>query len=240
MESLMHPVRGPRPAVRAALVAVLVAAFPCAVVASDDQKEKQAKAARKAAKEAAEAREEQAEQAAKEQRRQAHMDHEEIEDFVDRVEQYYKIHEHVEKEIGGVPRKDSDARTIAEFSRRLAEGIRARRAGARQGDIFTPTLRQAFLRLFRATLVGREGAVEKRVVLREGNPAADEDDRQRVPLKVNGTYSLSAPLSTVPPTLLEKLPQLPKEVRYQFVGRTLVLYDAEASIIVDYLPNAVS
>jgi hypothetical protein len=55
---------------------------------------------------------------------------------------------------------------------------------------------------------------------------------------VNAAYPDSAPLSTVPPTLLLRLPKLPKEVEFRFVGRDLVLYDAYADLIVDFVPNA--
>jgi hypothetical protein len=46
-------------------------------------------------------------------------------------------------------------------------------------------------------------------------------------------------LSLVPPALLLKLPQLPKELDYRFVGRHLILRDATANIIVDYILDAV-
>jgi hypothetical protein len=42
----------------------------------------------------------------------------------------------------------------------------------------------------------------------------------------------------MPPTLLLRLPTLPDALKYLFVGRTLVLRDEEAGLIVDYLPNA--
>jgi hypothetical protein len=38
---------------------------------------------------------------------------------------------------------------------------------------------------------------------------------------------------------LLRLPQLPKEVEYRFVGRDLILRDVAANLIVDFLPNAV-
>ena len=40
------------------------------------------------------------------------------------------------------------------------------------------------------------------------------------------------------PTLLAKLPQLPKEVRYRFVGRNMLLVDRESNVIIDYMPDA--
>jgi hypothetical protein len=46
-------------------------------------------------------------------------------------------------------------------------------------------------------------------------------------------------LTTTPPTLLVKLPELPQELAYRFVGRDLTLIDIEARLIVDLIPNAI-
>jgi hypothetical protein len=43
----------------------------------------------------------------------------------------------------------------------------------------------------------------------------------------------------VPPSLLLKLPQLPNEVRYRFVGRALIVRDTEANVILDYILDAI-
>jgi hypothetical protein len=56
---------------------------------------------------------------------------------------------------------------------------------------------------------------------------------------INGQYIPAAPLSTVPPTVLLQLPPLPEELEYRFVGRTLILRDSIANLIVDFIPNAV-
>ena len=42
----------------------------------------------------------------------------------------------------------------------------------------------------------------------------------------------------MPPTLLLKLPQLPKQVRYRFVGRHMILMDRENDLIIDYMLDA--
>jgi hypothetical protein len=58
-------------------------------------------------------------------------------------------------------------------------------------------------------------------------------------LKVNASYPSGAPLSTVPPTVLLKLPKLPKQLQYRFAGLDLVLHDPDANLIVDFLPRAI-
>ena len=40
------------------------------------------------------------------------------------------------------------------------------------------------------------------------------------------------------PTLLLRLPQLPKQLRYRFVGHNLLLIDRENGLIVDYMTKA--
>ena len=57
-------------------------------------------------------------------------------------------------------------------------------------------------------------------------------------LAVNSTYPISAPFSTVPPSVLMALPPLPKELEFRFVGRNLILRDTKANMIVDVLPEA--
>jgi hypothetical protein len=43
----------------------------------------------------------------------------------------------------------------------------------------------------------------------------------------------------VPPSLLLKMPELPEQVRYRFVGRTLILRDTDANVILDFIPDIV-
>jgi hypothetical protein len=52
-------------------------------------------------------------------------------------------------------------------------------------------------------------------------------------------YPVDAPVSTMPAPVLLRMPQLPKELEYRFVGKSLVLRDTEANIIVDVIPGAV-
>src|SRR6185503_9267869 len=47
-----------------------------------------------------------------------------------------------------------------------------------------------------------------------------------------------APAPRVPPMLLESLPQLPAQVEFDFVGRTLILRDVDADVVIDFVPEA--
>ena len=62
------------------------------------------------------------------------------------------------------------------------------------------------------------------------------------PPTVNGLYPTDSPkgpaaLPSFPPKLLALLPELPETVEYRFLGQSLVLRDAAANVIVDFLPS---
>jgi hypothetical protein len=66
---------------------------------------------------------------------------------------------------------------------------------------------------------------------------ADEKPTE-VTLRVNYPYPNDEKVVNMPPTLLLKLPELPKQLRYEFVGRHLILLDRETRLIIDYVSNA--
>ena len=92
--------------------------------------------------------------------------------------------------------------------------------------------RALFRRLMYPELKGEDGPETKASIAGHDKPPA-------VPLKVNAKYPESAPLPTVPPNLLARLPQLPEDVEYRIVGKDLILRDVDANIIVDFIPNAI-
>ena len=50
---------------------------------------------------------------------------------------------------------------------------------------------------------------------------------------------MTDPISTVPPDVLQTLPKLSEDMEYRFVGDNLILLDAHAHIIADYIPDAI-
>lgn len=168
--------------------------------------------------------------------RRDRMVREEIEEFLEEVEEYL---EHRRKAREGLPKlKDrAEPEDVTAYAKGLADNIRERRKGAKQGDIFTPRLARAFRRIF-ARELARSGR-DRNIVLTEGNPTGDEERYTPPKVVVNGQYIPAAPLSTVPPTVLLALPTLPEEVEYRFVGRSLILRDSVANLIIDFIPNAV-
>jgi hypothetical protein len=150
--------------------------------------------------------------------------------FTERVQEYVKLHK---KLAASLPRlkPTKDAAKIAERQSALAQKLREARSGAKRGDIFTPEISAQFVLLIRREFRGPEAPAVRKTI-REGSPLKD------MPLRVGAAYPEALPFTTVPPTLLQTLPVLPEEVAYRIVGRDLILYDVEANIIVDFIPEA--
>jgi hypothetical protein len=125
----------------------------------------------------------------------------------------------------------TSVKKIHDHRQQIAEGIRSARASAHQGEIFTPTVAEWFRGRLKTTLDGPDGP-KIRASLRHAEPV------RQVDLKVDSQYPASVPLQSMPPSLLLNLPQLPKGLEYRIVGRVLVLRDADADTIADFLPLA--
>jgi len=146
--------------------------------------------------------------------------------FNERVRQYLKLR-------NALPNQRTTKRQaqIVDRRRTLADAIREARPAAKQGDIFTPESTQQFLTVIRDTLQGM-GSAKVRKTIRQGEPVSG------VHLTVNGAYPVRVPRTTVPPTLLLRLPRLPDKLAYRIVGHDFVLQDTEARLVVDLIPGA--
>ena len=109
----------------------------------------------------------------------------------------------------------------------LAKRIRVARAGAQEGEIFTPTISVEFRKVLRLEMNAHTWAA-----IMDDNPGEFSN-------QINGTYPEERPLSTVPPNVLAVLPRLPDDIQYRFVGRHLILLDTRASVILDRIPYAI-
>jgi hypothetical protein len=144
-------------------------------------------------------------------------------EFTRRVQQYLKLRKATPRE-----RTTKYQEEIADRRSALAQAIREARSGAKQGDIFSPEIADQFLKVIRSTLQG----ANVRKTIRQGEPVAS------VRVTVNGAYPEHLPLTTVPPTLLLRLPQLPERLAYRIVGHDFVLQDTEARLVIDFIPDA--
>jgi hypothetical protein len=159
-----------------------------------------------------------------------------IKDFTDRVKEYLKLHKKAAETLPALTGNE-DPVTVAAHRVALAQAIRIRRPTARRGDVFDAKVVPTIVARVRTELQGAE-ARPARKVIREGNPSYDEEGYVPVSIRVNAAYPLRAPVSTVPASVLLVLPPLPETLDYRFVGRDLILRDAEANLIVDYILGA--
>jgi hypothetical protein len=152
-------------------------------------------------------------------------------DFTKRVEAYTDLRKKLERD-GAKLEETKDAAKIKAAQEALAQRMRAARAGARRGDIFTPETVALFRRLMYPEVKGPDAAVTKKAI---------KDDAPPKPIKlaINAAYPEGAPLPTVPPNLLMRLPKLPDDLEYRVVHTDLILRDGRANIIVDYIPGAI-
>ncbi len=126
--------------------------------------------------------------------------------------------------------KDSTPEQLHAYRTALEESLKNARAGAKRGELFRPETADYIRRTLKTEFQGKDR--------RELRDSVFETETQGVVLRVNYPYAESAELSEMPATLLAKLPQLPKEVRYRFVGRNMLLVDRESNVIIDYMPDA--
>jgi hypothetical protein len=161
-----------------------------------------------------------------------------IEEFTERVKKYSDLQEKIDDSLPKV-KKEEDPNVIIKREEQFKTAIRSARQDAAAGDIFIPAVRPIFKKIIKEEISGAQGKRARQMVLGEGNPKSPESPA-RVDLTVNGHYPTKAPLSTMPPSLLLRLPQLPEGIEYRFVGRTLILFDPKANLIIDLLPDAVS
>ena len=152
-----------------------------------------------------------------------------VDSFDKQVKNYIQLRNKVKD---GAPKlsKDSTPEQLHAYRNALEQSIRTARAGARQGDLFTPATAEYIRRTLKAEFQGKDR--------RDLRDTVFETEIQGVVLRVNYPYAQSAELSEMPATLLAELPPLPKELRYRFVGRNLLLVDRESNLIIDYMPDA--
>src|SRR5579872_936512 len=150
-----------------------------------------------------------------------------VAEFEQRAKQYLDWRETT---VGKAPYPTNSPRKIVAARQELANRVRVSRAGAKQGEVFTPEIANYFRREITATFNGRYG---KRI-----RSSLKNSEPSEIHLEINQSYPEKVALQSTPPTLLLNLPELPKGLEYRIVGRELVLRDSDANIIVDYIQNA--
>lgn len=148
-------------------------------------------------------------------------------DLQARAKQYLEFRKKV---AGSSPNSTSTPSKITSAQSELANKIRIARAGAKQGEIFTPAIAQYVRKQIASCLRGPDGD-RIRASLHHAEPV-------NITLQINQSYPEKLPLQSTPPSLLLSLPQLPAGLEYRVVGRELVIRDVDANIVVDHVANA--
>ena len=152
------------------------------------------------------------------------------ETFEKRAKDYAKMRERLEEQLPKLS-KEAKPEEIETHKKQFQERVRAARTGAQQGDVFTPEASTYIRAIIKDEFKGKDKIEFRDTVLREA-------ENKTVPLRVNYPYPESQELLEMPATLLMRLPQLPKQLRYRFVRSNLLLVDRENGLIVDYMTNA--
>jgi ABC-type transporter MlaC component len=145
------------------------------------------------------------------------------------VEDYLEQRRAVAKKLPKLS-KEATPEQIEAYQRSFVAALRAMRAGTKQGYIYTPEFSE-----YVRTIIKTDFPAKDRAEIREN---ILEAETKGVPLQVNFPYPETKEVTAMPATLLLKLPQLPKEVKYRFVRRHLLLVDTDNGLIVDYALNA--
>jgi len=152
-----------------------------------------------------------------------------VSDFENRAKAYVDLREKLRHQLPKLS-KDATPEQIQANKTALQKSVQAARINAKQGNVFTQSATLLIRSVIKAEFKGYEGAELRKTVL--------EADTKGVPLKVNVPYPETKELVEMSPALLLTLPQLPKELRYRYIGRSLVILDRDNALIIDFMKNA--
>ena len=150
--------------------------------------------------------------------------------FAERVAAYADLHQRVDAVF---PPWTSTEDMASIFGRRayLAVAIKAERPNAKQGDVFQPSAANALRGIIADAL--SEADVEWML---QGLYEECEMPAGYRP-EVNTGYPQWA-THEMPFVLLSALPALPAGIQYRLIDRDLLLWDVDANLIIDVLPDA--
>lgn len=150
-------------------------------------------------------------------------------EFIAQVNNYAKLRDSLRSGIPALHKK-ATAEEIQKHQQTLAEKIQEARKDAKPGDIFTAGSQKEFRRVIERAYSGKHARkIEKTIV--QGEPV-------KLDLYINKPYPAQMPITTVPPTLLQRFPRLPKKIEYRLVGDDLALQDTESRLVIDIFSGA--
>jgi len=142
------------------------------------------------------------------------------------------LREQAVKEIPEGKTPEEQAKVLERRRAMLAMSLRALRAHASPGDLLTLS-GSDYIRARLAAAFGGPGVGTIRDALEEQNdPSIYKTPSARIDL------NLALNIPAVPAVLLDDLPPLTDSIEYRFAGRTLVLADKDAGVVLDFIPGA--
>jgi hypothetical protein len=150
-------------------------------------------------------------------------------EFQKRIQAYLKIHNDAEGKVPNL-RNTDDPQKITDRQKALAQAIMTLRAGAKPGDVFAPAYQPYLIQIVKDDFSGRSARDRKALIA---------ELPRIIKVDINTVYPTTVPLATFPPALLRKLPDLPPELEYRIVSRSLILRDVKANLIVDIMRDMV-
>lgn len=149
----------------------------------------------------------------------------------ERIKEYVAFHQKIERSLPKLPREASPDE-IDRNQRAFEQRVRADRSGAKPGDIFTPEAQVVIKRLL-ATVFGAPDGKALKASIMDENVA----DPVKLKVRVNARYPDTVPLTSIPPEVLQTLPQLSEDLEYRFIGDWLILLDTHAHVVIDYIED---
>jgi len=150
--------------------------------------------------------------------------------FGQRMAAYSELHRRAAASVSPL-RPTADVNEILQRQADLWGAIVMSRSKARQGEIFDPAVAAAFRGLIAKALAGIDSAAMLRDLFEDSEELAGYRPH------VNAGYPEGA-THEMPSVLLAALPALPEGIVYRLVDVNLVLWDMDADLIVDVLPDA--
>ena len=152
--------------------------------------------------------------------------------FGERIAAYATLRQELDFSLPPAYERPRGVHAMLQARATLATAIKAARPHARQGDFFSPSVADIFRMTIAEALSGVDSdAFFESLYVGDAVPAG-------LPPRVHDTYPEWA-THDVPFLVLERLPLLPDELEYRLIGRTLVLWDIDADLILDVLPDAI-
>ena len=150
-----------------------------------------------------------------------------LKDFQERLNAYLKLRAELAKPLTPLAPTGSSSELTARQDA-LAAALRTARRSAKQGELIPSAIAAYIAKTVMDDFHFRNPQVKE---------AALGEVAVRSRPVINRPFPADAPLPTVPPLLLQKLPPLPDNLQYRFYGRHLVLIDGDTEIITDYVIN---